>query len=55
MSFTSWLVRDDTCLIESEQVIVFVRFADRDFETIPIPDDMHAAFSAQLAVSGENV
>jgi len=55
MSFTSWLVRDDTCLIESEQVIVFVRFADRDFETIPIPDDMHAAFSAQLAAIGENV
>lgn len=52
MSFTSRMLRGDTCLVENDQVIVFVRFGERDFETIPIPDDMHRLFSAQLAAAG---
>jgi len=52
MSFTSRFQRGDSCLVENEQVIVFVRFGERDFETIPIPEDMHLLFSAQQAAAG---
>jgi len=44
MTFTSWLVREGECLIETEQVVVFVRMLQRDFESITIPDDIRTAF-----------
>ena len=37
MTFVSWLVVDNACLVESEQVIVFVRMRDDGYDAIPIP------------------
>ena len=48
MTLTSWLVRDDECLVENEQVVVFVRMLENGYESIPIPDDVRAAFGRQL-------
>lgn len=48
MSLTSWFVRGDECLIENEQVVVFVRMLENGYESIPIPDDIRAAFELQL-------
>ncbi len=52
--FTSCLVRDDQCLIENEQVIVFVGLKEGGFKTISIPEDVRAQLEAQLgAAPGE--
>ena len=48
MTLTSWLVRGDECLVENEQVVVFVRMLENGYESIPIPDDVRAAFGLQL-------
>ncbi len=48
MTFRSWLVRDDDCLVETEQVIVFVHMQENDYETIEIPKYVRDAFAAQL-------
>ena len=37
LKYTSWLVRGDECLLENDQIIVFVKLNGRDFHTIPIP------------------
>jgi 4-hydroxybenzoyl-CoA thioesterase len=46
--FTSWLVRDGECLMENEQVIVFVRMRNDGFDTITIPEDIRLRLEAQL-------
>jgi acyl-CoA thioesterase FadM len=48
MTFTTWLVRDDECLIESEQVVVFVRLQPGAIKPVSIPDDLRHAFAAQV-------
>lgn len=48
MTFKSWLVRDDECLVESEQVVVFVGMLKDGFKPISIPDDIRRAFTARL-------
>lgn len=48
--FTTWLVRDDGCLIENEQVVVFIRMTEGGFETITIPEDIRARIEAQLEI-----
>ena len=48
MSFTSWLVSDDTCLVENEQVIVFVRMKHDGYESMEIPGFVREAFAAQV-------
>ncbi len=52
LAFTSWLVRGEECLIENEQVIVFVSMSDDGFETIVIPDDVRARLEAQRVETG---
>ena len=49
MTFTSWLIRDDECLVENRQVVVFVRMLDDGYESIDIPADVRRAFGEQLA------
>ena len=46
--FTCWLVGDDGCLVENEQVIVFVKMTEGGFETITIPDDIRSRLETQL-------
>jgi 4-hydroxybenzoyl-CoA thioesterase len=48
MTFRSWLIRDDECLVENRQVVVFVRMLDDGYESIDIPDDVRRAFCEQL-------
>jgi len=40
LTYTSWMVRDNECLLETEQIIVFVKIEGRDFHTMPIPKKM---------------
>lgn len=42
LTYTCWLVRDDECLIENEQTVVFIRFRGSQFETISIPAELRA-------------
>jgi 4-hydroxybenzoyl-CoA thioesterase len=37
LTYTCWLVRDDECLLENVQTIVFIKRNGREFETIAIP------------------
>jgi len=47
MTSRSWMVRGDECLVETEQVIVFVRMQENGFETIEIPEYVRDAFAAK--------
>ncbi|MDX1404071.1 MAG: hypothetical protein R3192_06025 [Woeseiaceae bacterium] len=47
LQYTCWLVRDDECLLENVQTIVFVKRDGRDFETIPIPDKIRTRLQEQ--------
>ena len=49
MTFASWLVSGDRCLVESTQVVVFVSMQDDGFESIDIPDYIRSAFEQQMA------
>lgn len=49
MTFMSWLVSDDRCLVENTQVVVFVSMRDDGFESIDIPDYIRSAFEQQMA------
>jgi acyl-CoA thioesterase FadM len=51
LRYTSWLVRGDECLLENEQTIVFVKLNGRDFQTIPIPDDMRERLQEQYVAA----
>ena len=48
MSFTSWLLSGDTCLVENEQVVVFVRMKRDGYESMEIPGLVREAFAAQV-------
>jgi len=52
MTFRSWLVSNDECLVENEQVVVFVQMLDGGFESIRIPDYIRDSFEAQLQETG---
>jgi len=52
LTYNTWLVRDDQCLIENEQVIVFARMTENGFEMIAIPDDVRARLEEQLGAEG---
>ena len=51
LKYTSWLVRGDECLLENEQIIVFVKLNGRDFQTIPIPDGMRERLQEQYVAA----
>jgi 4-hydroxybenzoyl-CoA thioesterase len=48
MTSRSWMVRDGECLVETEQVIVFVQMQENGYETIEIPEYVRDAFATQL-------
>jgi len=48
MTSRSWMVRDGDCLVETEQVIVFVQMQENGYETTEIPEYVRDAFAAQL-------
>ena len=48
MTSRSWMASGDECLVETEQVIVFVRMQENGYETIEIPGYVRDAFAAQL-------
>jgi len=47
LKYTSWLLRGDECLLETEQIIVFVVGSGRKFKTIPIPDSIRERLQEQ--------
>lgn len=47
ITYTCWLVRDDACLLQNEQVIVFVRQDKGKLQTIPIPAEIRALLQEQ--------
>lgn len=53
MTFRSWFVSDNRCLVENEQVVVFVRMLDGGYESIPIPDTIREQFEAQLVAGAK--
>ncbi len=49
LAFTSWLVREDgECLVENEQVIVFVRMAPDGFHSIAVPDNIRSRLATLI-------
>jgi acyl-CoA thioesterase FadM len=48
MTFRSYLLAGDECLVVSEQVVVFVRMLASGYETIAMPDDIRARFAAAM-------
>lgn len=51
LTYTSWLVRGDECLLENEQTIVFVKLNGRDFQTIPIPSGLRERLQDQYVAA----
>jgi len=51
LKYTSWLVRGNECLLENEQIIVFVKLDGRTFQTIPIPDDIRQRLRQQYVAA----
>lgn len=51
LQYTCWLVRDDECLLENTQTIVFVKRNGRDFETIPIPERIRVKLQEQYVAT----
>lgn len=50
MTSRSWMVRGNNCLVENEQVIVFVQMRENGYDTIEIPGYVREAFAAQLEI-----
>lgn len=48
MTFMSYFMCGDRCLVANEQVVVFVRMLDEGYESINIPDYIRSAFQSQL-------
>jgi acyl-CoA thioesterase FadM len=48
MTFRSYLLAGEECLVLSEQVVVFVRMLDSGYETIEMPDDIRGKFAAGM-------
>jgi len=54
LTFTSWLVSGDRCLVENRQVVVFVRMLADGYVSMEIPPDIRAPLEAQrVEVQGE--
>ena len=51
LTYKTWLVRDNECLLETEQIIVFVKIDGRDFRTMPIPDKMRERLQEQYVAA----
>ncbi len=51
LQYTSWLVRGDECLLENEQIIVFIKLHGRDFKTIPIPESIRERLQDQYVAA----
>ena len=51
LKYTSWLIRGDECLLETEQIIVFVKVNGREFRTIPIPDGIRERLQEQYVAA----
>jgi len=51
LTFTSWLVRHNECLLENEQTIVFVKVNGTDFKSIPIPDEIRQRLLEQYVAA----
>ncbi len=47
LTYKTWMVRDNECLLETEQIIVFVKIEGRDFHTMPIPEKMRERLQEQ--------
>jgi acyl-CoA thioesterase FadM len=48
MTFTSWFVANDRCVVENRQVVVFVEMQDEGYASIRIPGNIADAFAAQI-------
>ena len=48
MTSRSWMIRDGECLVETEQVIVFVQMQENGYETIEITEYVRDAFAMQM-------
>lgn len=51
LHYTSWLVRGKECLLENEQIIVFVESNGRQFRPIPIPEHTLARLQEQYVAA----
>jgi len=51
LTYTTWLVRGDECLLETEQIIVFVKVKGREFKTMPIPDEIRERLLEQYVAA----
>lgn len=51
LTYTTYLVRDNQCLLENEQVIVFVKIDGHHFHTMPIPDMMRERLREQYVAA----
>lgn len=47
LTYTTWLVRGDECLLETEQIIVFIKVHGREFQPMPIPDEIRQGLQEQ--------
>jgi 4-hydroxybenzoyl-CoA thioesterase len=55
LKYTTWLVQGDECLLETEQIIVFIKRKGREFRTMPIPDEIRERLQEQyVAAEGKN-
>jgi acyl-CoA thioesterase FadM len=54
MTFRSYLLAGEECLVVSEQVVVFVRMLASGYETIEMPDDIRARFAATMSGHGSD-
>lgn len=51
LAYTSWLVREETCLLQNEQTIVFVKLSGRGFASIPIPAGIRQGLEKQYVAA----
>jgi 4-hydroxybenzoyl-CoA thioesterase len=55
LTYTTWMVQDEECLLETEQVIVFIKRKGREFISMPIPDEIREGLQEQyVAAQGKN-
>lgn len=52
VTFKTWLMRGDECLVENEQVMVFVSKGEHGIKSTPIPHELRSKIDAQIVVSG---
>ncbi len=51
LTYTTWLVRGDECLLETKQIIVFFKVKGREFKTMPIPDEIRERLQEQYVAA----